>query len=201
MNQLTKVFDDQQLTIIEIENEPYFRLGDVCKILELGQVAGVKRRLDQNNLFWHPVIDSMGRRQQAIFVNKKGLLDVIYNSRKPEALEIAETLGFKVIKATKEQEYIQIIKNAFSHYESVTQYRVLGYNVDLYLPELQLAIECDEHGHKYYTRSDQDGQRQSEIENYLGCRFIRFNPDEPGFNIGKVINEIMLEVHEVEPVI
>lgn len=46
MNQLTKVFEGKELTIIEKGNETKFLLRDVCKILGLGQVAGVIRRLE-----------------------------------------------------------------------------------------------------------------------------------------------------------
>src|SRR5699024_5891223 len=85
MNQLTKMFDGQNLTIIESNGEPNFLLKDVCNILELGQVAGVKRRLGDDVISNHPILDNLGRTQQATFVNEDGLYDVILDSRKPEA--------------------------------------------------------------------------------------------------------------------
>lgn len=101
MNQLTKVFDNQDLTIIEKEGEPLFKLGDVCKILGLGQVAGVKRRLEDDVISNHPIQDSLGRRQQAIFVNEDGLYDVILDSRKPEAKRFRKWITSDVIPSIR----------------------------------------------------------------------------------------------------
>lgn len=101
MNQLTKMFDGQNLTIIEKEGEPYFLLRDVCHILELGQVAGVKRRLEDEVITNHPIQDSLGRTQQATFVNEDGLYDVILDSRKPEAKRFRKWITAEVIPSIR----------------------------------------------------------------------------------------------------
>ena len=57
---------------------------------------------------------------------------------------------------------------------------------------MNIAIEYDENGHANYTYEQHEG-RQKEIENKLGCRFIRVtdnNSDE--YNISLVIKEIFL---------
>ena len=65
-----------------------------------------------------------------------------------------------------------------------TQYRVLGYRIDLYLHDYKCAIEVDE------IEVDHEIQRQKALEKKLGCEFIRINSDEKDFNIFKAINEI-----------
>ena len=52
----------------------------------------------------------------------------------------------------------------------IPQYSVLGYRIDFYLPDLNIAIEYDELAHKNYKN---DNKRQTDIENYLQCDFIR----------------------------
>lgn len=111
MNQLTKMFDGQNLTIIEKEGEPYFLLRDVCHILELGQVAGVKRRLEDEVITNHPIEDSLGRTQQAIFVNEDGLYDVILDSRKPEAKRFRKWITSEVIPSIRKTGGYQKPKN------------------------------------------------------------------------------------------
>ncbi|MBC6695257.1 hypothetical protein H9L25_00495 [Terrisporobacter mayombei] len=72
----------------------------------------------------------------------------------------------------------------------VKQYPVLGYRIDYYIPDLNIAIEYDENDHKYYTYEQHEG-RQKEIEEKLGCRFIRVsdrNSDE--YNIDYVMNHL-----------
>ena|GEM_PF-1036816 len=73
------------------------------------------------------------------------------------------------------------------------QYIVDGYRIDLYLPDERIAIECDEEGHKYRPSLDEQ-YRSKYIENKLSCELIRFNPDDPNFNVGRVINEVFKRI-------
>ena len=66
-----------------------------------------------------------------------------------------------------------------------TQYSVLGYRIDLYFHDYNLAIEVDEN-----RNIDHEIQRQKALEKELCCKFIRIDPDEKVFNIFKNINEI-----------
>src|SRR5690625_4013392 len=101
MNQITKMFDDQQLTIIENNAGPEFLLKDLCNILELGHVPTVTRRLDDDVVSKHPIRDSLGRTQQATFVNEDGLYDVILDSRKPEAKRFRKWITSEVLPSIR----------------------------------------------------------------------------------------------------
>src|SRR5690625_256491 len=101
MNQLTKMFDGHELTIIDDKGDPKFLLRDVCKILGLGQVAGVIRRLDDEVISNHPIQDRLGRTQQATFVNEDGLYDVILDSRKPEAKRFRKWITSEVLPSIR----------------------------------------------------------------------------------------------------
>lgn len=101
MNQLTKMFEGQNLTIIENDGEPKFLLKDVCNILELGHVATVTRRLEDDVVSKHPIQDSLGRTQNATFVNEDGLYDVILDSRKPEAKRFRKWITSEVIPSIR----------------------------------------------------------------------------------------------------
>ena len=84
---------------------------------------------------------------------------------------------------------LESIKDAFEGENIQIQYSVLGYKIDFYLHEYQLAVEADELVHSN-RNIDYEIQRQKAIEKKLGCVFIRINPDEENFNIFKAINEI-----------
>jgi very-short-patch-repair endonuclease len=73
------------------------------------------------------------------------------------------------------------------------QYTVNGYKVDLYLPTVRLAIECDEHGHKSYARL-KEIVRQVCIEVTQACTFLRYDPYAPDFDIGTIINKILKHI-------
>lgn len=83
-----QIFENKEFgsvrTLINEQGVPQFCLRDVCAALELDgkQVA---RRLDDGVVSKHPILDALGRQQQASFVNEEGLYDVILDSRKPSA--------------------------------------------------------------------------------------------------------------------
>lgn len=58
----------------------------------------------------------------------------------------------------------------------IPQYQVKNYRIDLYCPNLKLAIEFDERHHRYYVQDDL--LRQNDIEKQLDCRFVRISENE-----------------------
>ncbi|MDQ0159001.1 phage antirepressor [Alkalibacillus salilacus] len=101
MNELTKIFDGQELRIIEMDNEPWFVLYDLVNILELSNSRMVKKRLGDDVSTTYPISDSMGRTQQATIVNEDGLYDVILDSRKPEAKQFRKWVTSEVIPSIR----------------------------------------------------------------------------------------------------
>ena len=83
-----EIFNYQNLGQVRIQvdqyGNPWFCLVDVCKILNL-QPNKVLERLNTYGRNLIPVIDNMGRTQQATFVDQGNLFMTIGRSRKPEA--------------------------------------------------------------------------------------------------------------------
>lgn len=104
-------------------------------------------------------------------------------------IEVSESLTVKHLFPTKEDSCLTVLESAFQQYTSIREFQIAGYRIDLYFPELKLAVECDEYGHSG-RKAEHEAARQIVIEQEMHCRFIRFNPDEEGFNIGNVIAEI-----------
>lgn len=78
------------------EANPQFCLTDVCKALGL-TAKFVNQRLGDEVVSNHPIIDSLGREQQALFVNEDGLYDVILDSRKTEARQFRKWITSEVL--------------------------------------------------------------------------------------------------------
>ena len=98
-----------------------------------------------------------------------------------------------IIEDRKEIKFIDKLKEALKpfNYKCIPQFRVENYRIDLYIKDINVAIEYDENGHKHYTYAQQE-ERQKKIENRLGCKFIRINDDKSDeYNIGLVIKTIM----------
>jgi anti-repressor protein len=83
MDQLQKLFDfrGHQLRVVEQNNEPWFVVPDVCKILDLSNPSMVMHRLeeDERSKF------NLGRQGVTNIVNESGLYEMIFASRKVEA--------------------------------------------------------------------------------------------------------------------
>ena len=74
-----------------------------------------------------------------------------------------------------------------------TQYKVLGYRINIYFHDYKLAVEVDQKDHED-RNFDHKLKRQKALEKELSCEFIRINPDEKDFNIFKAINEIQKQI-------
>lgn len=81
------VFENErfgQIRTAGTSENPLFCLADVCSALGLTP-KGVNQRLTDEVISNYPIVDRLGRKQQALFVNEDGLYDVVLESRKPEA--------------------------------------------------------------------------------------------------------------------
>ena len=84
-----------------IKGDPYFMLNDVCKILELNNVSQAKKRLNEDGVISNEVIDILGRKQNANFIDESNLYKVIFQSRKPEAEEFTEWVTNEVLPSIR----------------------------------------------------------------------------------------------------
>ena len=73
-----------------------------------------------------------------------------------------------------------------------TQYSVLNYTVDFYIPELNLVIEYDEKWHNQYI--EQDKKRENEIIDALNCDFIRVLEGDEIKAINKILKMDFLKL-------
>lgn len=135
--------------------------------------------------------------KKTTMINKDGIGCLVRNHK----LKIPKTtiqkfsdffkLDLKFVDRGTEQSYISAIKESFSFTQSISEFSIGLYRIDLYFPHEKIAIECDGNGHSNYNETD-EYIRQSFIENALNCKFYRFNPDIEYFSIYKVISDLIL---------
>ena len=89
-----------QVRVVLQDGEPMFCLADVCRALDL-HANGVKQRLTDDVSSTYPILDNLGRVQQATFVNEDGLYDVILDSRKPEAKQFRKWITSEVLPSIR----------------------------------------------------------------------------------------------------
>lgn len=103
MNNIT-IFNNPEFGDIRTEiinGEPWFCLSDVCKALDLEQVSRVKTRLNLDGVTTSKVIDSMGRNQEATFINEANLYKTIFQSRKESAERFSDWVTSEVLPSIR----------------------------------------------------------------------------------------------------
>ena len=176
------------------KKESYYDIQHILYYLGCGQKSSsTKYNKFKNKIrgyIWNPNKFKGYIRKELI--NLKTIKKLIDGVRAYRVLTLTKLLGivtidYKFIK--KETSTCHKILTVFKNENIKPQYSVKPYLVDLYFPDYDLVIECDEHNHKD-RGAIYEKKRQNHIENKLGATFIRFNPDDPDFDILNVISDI-----------
>lgn len=107
MNDL-KVFayGEQKVRTVLVENEPWWVLADVCRVLGLKEPHRVAARLDGDEKMTRPLatghLGKRGGAQSNILVSESGLYSVILRSDKPEAKEFKRWVTHEVLPSIRQ---------------------------------------------------------------------------------------------------
>lgn len=80
-----------------LNNEPYFSLNDVCRILEINNPRMAKTRLNGDGVSTTDGVDSLGRKADVTMINEPNLYKLIFQSRKAEAEKFADWVTSEVL--------------------------------------------------------------------------------------------------------
>ena len=218
-------FRDVNGNIIEIETRGtktldgiYFYGKDVEKMLELECITDILNnpttKYDETihyKIFIrscqesHKLSDRTFNRHTT-YLTYKGLVKLLLSTRKNVPVKFTDWLHnllgipFTHIKfISAETDTIESIQKSI-YSDSFKQYSVDKYRIDLYFPEYNLAIECDENNHKGRD-IDYEINREKYIKDKLKCSFIRYDPYSDDFDIFKIIEIINKHIkisHEYE---
>lgn len=98
MNELqTFNFNNQPVRTVQINNQPYWVLKDVCDVLELSNPTVVANRLEDDERAKF----NLGRQGEAIVITESGLYAVILRSDKPNAKEFRKWVTSEVLPAIR----------------------------------------------------------------------------------------------------
>lgn len=207
-----KIFTCGKIDVVyfEINGIEWYKAKSVCDFLKYsnkkGAVNGLVSINNRSNFFdlrkmavnenimliLDKFIDT-----QTIFINRNGLVELLIKSEKPKSIELAKlfdiTIHHKFLR--KETEIVlQLdafcksakIKSKYSYSYCKSKKK---YIIDYFLIDYKLAIEIDEFDH---IDRDQKYERNREqfLKKYIGCKFIRCNPDDPDFSVIDLIGKI-----------
>ena len=114
-------FNENQVRTQTLNNDVWFCLKDVCEILEINNISQCKQRLTKDGVINNEVIDSLGRKQQANFINESNLYKVIFQSRKPQAEQFTEWVTSEVLPTIRKTGSYQVPTNPMQALELMFQ--------------------------------------------------------------------------------
>lgn len=88
-------------TVINECGDPLFCLADVCKALDIANPRDCKTRLKIDGVDSADIIDALGRKQEATFINESNLYKCIFQSRKPDAEKFQDWVTEEVIPSIR----------------------------------------------------------------------------------------------------
>ena len=112
MNTSVQIFNFNQsnVRVQTVNHEPFFCLKDVAEILEIKDTKAKNFNLKADGVENFPLIDSMGRKQEATFINEPNLYRVIFRSRKAEAVKFQDWIFEEVIPQIRKTGSYQVPK-------------------------------------------------------------------------------------------
>ena len=143
---------------------------------------------------------------KAILITRDGSIEILIKTRKrisPDVLHILKKFGIETTNRkclTKEQQTLSTITDVFKTEKFEDQYKVDIYYLDLYFTEYKIVCECDEWAHNS-RKPWKERERMDFVNETLGIddlNWIRFNPDEPNFDVSKVIGRIYRKMDEIK---
>lgn len=93
----TFYFKNKQIKIKVIDNEPYFHLEDVCKILGMENPWGVKEKLLDKQGIYDVITFTPTGYKETNFISENNLYRLIFKSCKPEAEKFAKWATYEVL--------------------------------------------------------------------------------------------------------
>jgi very-short-patch-repair endonuclease len=162
---LAKLFSTttQNVTIHIANISKYLKMDDVSKYIQINQREGkrlISRKVRHYN---YDVLFNIAVRGQ--YFHELNSINY-FMKEKGTAISTIKTVP---INETNFGNTLHIIFDGIL--DIYEQYKCGKYYIDFYIPELNIAIEYDEHHHKYQSRKDV--QREKWISEQLGVTFIR----------------------------
>ena len=103
-NELMKFESEEfgEVRSILINDEPWFMLADICRVLDISNSRQSKTRLNEKGVTTNDILTSGGN-QKADFINEPNLYKLIFQSRKPQAEKFTDWVTSEVLPSIRKQ--------------------------------------------------------------------------------------------------
>lgn len=175
MNNL-QIFSSEEfgeIRTVIIDGEPWFCMTDICKALEISNTSQAKTRLNADGVITNEVIDSIGRKQNANFVNEPNMYKLIFQSRKESAEKFTDWVTSEVLPTIRKTgsyqkpmtvaEQIQLLAQGNQDHEEriekLENTMTIDYGQQKYLGDLVSRVVIEVLGGKKSNAYDEIGKK------------------------------------------
>ena len=148
-------------------------MTDICKALEISNTSQAKTRLNADGVITNEVIDSIGRKQNANFVNEPNMYKLIFQSRKESAERFTDWVTSEVLPAIRKTgsyqkpmtvaEQIQLLAQGNQDHEEriekLENTMTIDYGQQKYLGDLVSKVVIEVLGGKKSNAYDEIGKK------------------------------------------
>ncbi len=124
MNEITKIYKDNQLRIIDKDGETWFVAKDVSEILGYSATEAMTRRLDKDERDTTSCRTPSGE-QEMLIISEAGLYQAILGSKKKEAKEFTRWVTHDVLPSIRKTGSYSIQQTAPNHINGANMQRLL----------------------------------------------------------------------------
>lgn len=162
-----------EIRTVIIDGEPWFCMTDICKALEISNTSQAKTRLNADGVITNEVIDSIGRKQNANFVNEPNMYKLIFQSRKESAERFTDWVTSEVLPTIRKTgsyqkpmtvaEQIQLLAQGNQDHEEriekLENTMTIDYGQQKYLGDLVSRVVIEVLGGKKSNAYDEIGKK------------------------------------------
>ena len=203
-------FENKNVEIIEINNEPLFNARNVGECLEISNIRDTIRGFDKDEvvkLTNETSFDAVGvtggrvfNGMGELFLTEAGLYKIVSVSRKVSFAkkqkflqELFPNKNYFPVLSSKEGEFFEDLSKTLIAFglDIERQVSVGKYRVDGYIRKFNVVIEFDEKKHEKYNQEKEE-ERTVFIKEILKCKIIRVSDQVCNlYNIGYVIKNLI----------
>ena len=133
-----------------------------------------------------------GGHNRIVYMLTEEAFELLKNSfklRRKYIVDVSDNVKCVKFPMCIEAQTIGFIENAYRGLRAMTrQFHIGPYFADLCFTNDLIVVECDEYGHRDRSLAEEEA-REEFIKNQ-GYAMIRYNPNEPGFDLSDVLNRI-----------
>lgn len=151
----------------------------------------------------YPGVKQPMLKPRTILITRDGACEILLKTRKlitPDVAHLLNKFNIEITNKkclTKEQQSLSELADIFKIHNSVFQYPVDSYKLDLYFPDYRLIVECDEDA-SYHRNEAKEQERMDYINIKLKTtdeNWIRFKPDDKDFKLSNLIKAVNTFFH------